>query len=96
MELFALPSDTWWLVIFPSLLKCVGERGLQTQSPRSPDWPECGCNGAHPLVILSVSEGSRCPAREILRFAQDDTEWPIRLSSPDELMEQYVGVNGWV
>ena len=26
MELFALPSDTWWLVIFPSLLKCVGER----------------------------------------------------------------------
>ena len=29
--------------------------------------PKGGCNGAHPLVILSVSEGSRCPAREILR-----------------------------
>ncbi len=31
---------------------------------------------------------------EILHFAQDDTGWPIRLSSPDELMEQYVGING--
>jgi len=27
----------------------------------------------HSLVILSVSEGSRCPACEILRGAQDDT-----------------------
>jgi len=26
-----------------------------------------------PGVILSVSEGSRCPSREILRCAQDDT-----------------------
>ncbi len=55
------------------------------------------------------SEESRCPAREILRFAQDDKEGyaqddkegyaqddtgaPIRLFLP-ELIVQYVGMNG--
>ncbi len=30
---------------------------------------------------------------EILRFAQDDTRRPILLSSPEEPMVQYVGIN---
>jgi len=30
---------------------------------------------------------------EILRCAQDDTGWPIRLSSPEEPMVQYVRIN---
>jgi hypothetical protein len=34
-------------------------------------------------VMLSRSEASRDPAREILRFAQNDNGVPIRLSSPD-------------
>jgi hypothetical protein len=32
---------------------------------------------------------------EILRFAQDDTGWQIRLSSTDEPMMQYVGISGF-
>src|SRR5437588_2651045 len=36
------------------------------------DWPEYGRKGERPLVILSVSEESRYPSREILRCAQDD------------------------
>jgi hypothetical protein len=39
------------------------------------DWPECGWNGVHRRVILSVSEGSRYPAREILHFVQNDKGW---------------------
>jgi hypothetical protein len=74
-----------------------------------------GCKrglACHPevwFVILSVSEESRCPGREILRFAQDDKEGhaqddkeghaqndagaPIRLFLP-ALIVQYVGMHG--
>jgi hypothetical protein len=31
------------------------------------DWLECGWNGARPLVILSVGDGSRMLGEEILR-----------------------------
>ena len=47
-----------------------------------------------PACHAERSEGSRCPSREILRFAQHDTGRPFRLFSPDELMEECVGVNG--
>jgi hypothetical protein len=30
-------------------------------------WPDCGLNGEHSLVILSVSEGSLALSTEILR-----------------------------
>jgi hypothetical protein len=37
--------------------------------------------------MLSKAKHLVTHPREILRFAQDDTGQPIRLSSPDELME---------
>jgi hypothetical protein len=48
----------------------------------------------HPLldlVILSVSEGSRCPSRQILSVSEGSQTGAIRLSPPDELMAQSVG-----
>jgi len=62
--------------------------------------PERGWNAEHPLVILAtpplviLSAAKDLTRRaEILRCAQDDSRWPIRLSSPDELMAQNVGIN---
>src|SRR6266566_7387295 len=57
------------------------------------DWPECCWNGEHRLVILSAAK-DLAPGTEILRCAQDDTGQAIRLSSPDEPMVHYVGING--
>ena len=45
------------------------------------------------IVMLSATKHLG-QANEILRFAQDDTGWAIRLSLPDELMVQYIRTNG--
>src|SRR5947207_9869267 len=54
------------------------------------------CHPSLPLVILSVSEESRFPARQILRCAQDDNLLPIlvvknhyRPSTVDNMMSEF-------
>ena len=43
------------------------------------DWSEHGCNEAHPLVILSDSEGSRCQRVRFFAAAQND-KWKRRMT----------------
>jgi hypothetical protein len=57
--------------------------------------PACSPNRflppAHYFVILSVSEGSRSPPRQILRFTQDDTQVLYIQSNPLGLLNENVG-----
>ena len=57
------------------------------------NWSERGCSLLQPLVILSVSEESRCPNVRFFADAQNDTEGE-RLFSYDDLLWQEVGING--
>ena len=63
-----------------------------TYSFRSPT--KVGQNGEHPLVILSEAKNLGTQRVRSFADAQDDTGEPIRLFLSDELMEQYVGING--
>ena len=53
-----------------------------------------------PLPVSLSNGGAQCPADfqrvgRSFASAQDDTGWPMRLSSPDALMVQSVGINGF-
>jgi hypothetical protein len=48
-------------------------------------------NGVYSFVILSGSEESHVLRNEILRFAQDDKEPPIRYSPTVKQVDQYPG-----